>query len=212
MMQSRRSTPPRRRYLGIRDLHLYLGLLVSPFVVAYALTAIFFVHAWLPWGGAESGEPATRTVRVSARADSSSLIMAERIRSQIGVAGEIDYVNRDMHAQRLSFPIHGPGRRARVVVDLRTGLAEVELRETGVWDGLVWLHKMPGPHNAAIRGNWSVTRAWWWLADATAYLLLFLSASGVYLWSVIRAERRTGLLFLGGGALTFLLLLFVVVG
>jgi hypothetical protein len=34
----------------------------------------------------------------------------------------------------------------------------------------------------------------------------------VYLWSVIRSERRAGLLFLGGGALSFLLLLFAIVG
>jgi hypothetical protein len=212
MTQSRHSRRPRRSYPGIRDLHLYLGLFIGPFVVLYALTAIFFVHAWLPWGGAESGEPRARTVRVSLRDDSSSLVMAEQVRSQIGVAGEIDYVNRDAEEQRLSFPIHGPGRRASVSVDLRTGLAQVEERETGVWDGLVWLHKMPGPHNAAIRGNWAITQAWRWFADATAYLLLFLSASGVYLWSVIRAERRAGLLFLGGGALTFLLLLFAIVG
>jgi hypothetical protein len=212
MTQSRRSTRPRRNYLGIRSLHLYLGLFISPFVLLYALTAIFFVHAWLPWGGAESGEPEARTVHVSVRDDSSSLAMAEQVRSQIGVAGEIDYVNRNAEEQRLSFPIHSPGRRASVKVDLRTGLAQVEERETGVWDGLVWLHKMPGPHNAAIRGNWTITQAWRWFADATAYVLLFLSASGVYLWSVIRAERRAGLLFLGGGALTFVLLLLAMVG
>jgi hypothetical protein len=104
------------------------------------------------------------------------------------------------------------GRRASVTVDLRTGLAQVEERGTGVWDALVWLHKMPGPHNAAIRGNWAITRAWRWFSDATVYLLLFLSASGVYLWSVIRAERRAGLLCLGGGALTFVLLLLAIVG
>jgi hypothetical protein len=138
--------------------------------------------------------------------------MAEQVRAQIGVAGEIDYVNRDAEAQRLSFPIHSPGRRASVTVDLRTGLAQVEERGTGVWDALVWLHKMPGPHNAAIRGNWAITRAWRWFSDATVYLLLFLSASGVYLWSVIRAERRAGLLCLGGGALTFVLLLLAIVG
>jgi hypothetical protein len=212
MTQSRRSARPRRNYLGIRSLHLYLGLFISPFVVVYALTAIFFVHAWLPWGGAESGEPEARTVPVSVHADSNSLVLAEQVRVQIGVAGEIDYVNRDAKEQRLSFPIHSPGRRASVTVDLRTGLAQVEERATGMWDGLVWLHKMPGPHNAAIRGNWAFMQAWRWFADVTAYLLLFLSASGVYLWSVIRSERRAGLLLLGGGALSFVLLIVAMVG
>ncbi len=38
-----------------------------------------------------------------------------------------------------------------------------------------------------------LTRLWSWLADATVYLILFLSATGIYLWSVIRAERKAGL-------------------
>lgn len=211
MTQRRRATLPRRGHLGIRALHLYLGLFISPFVLVYAVTAILFVHAWLPWGGAANGEPRARTARVSVRADSSSLEMARQVRAQIGVTGEIDYVSRDEEAQRLSFPIHAPGRRASVEVDLRTGLARVQERETGVWDGAVWLHRMPGPHNAAIRGNWLLTRAWGWMADATAYLLLFLSATGVFLWSVIRAERKAGLLCLGSGALSFVLLVLALV-
>jgi hypothetical protein len=62
---------------------------------------------------------------------------------------------------------------------------------------------MPGPHNANIRGNWPFTRLWGWLADTTVYLLLFLSATGVYLWTALRAERRAGLVVLGAGALSF---------
>jgi hypothetical protein len=34
-------------------------------------------------------------------------------------------------------------------VDLRTGLAQVEERETGVWDGLVWLH--PGSSTGEMK-------------------------------------------------------------
>jgi hypothetical protein len=55
-------------------------------------------------------------------------------------------------------------------------------------------------------------RFWAWLADAAVYLLLFSTASGVYLWTVLRAERRTGLLFLGGGVLSFVLVVAAVVG
>ena len=70
-------------------------------------------------------------------------------------------------------------------------------------DALVTLHKSPGQHLAAIRMNWGFMRVWLWLADATVYLTFFLTVSGVYLWYVLRAERRVGLMLLFAGALTF---------
>jgi hypothetical protein len=59
------------------------------------------------------------------------------------------------------------------------------------------------PHNAAVRGNWVYTRLWSWLTDATVYMLLLISVTGVYLWAVLKAERRIGLVLLGAGALSF---------
>jgi len=46
-------------------------------------------------------------------------------------------------------------------------------------------------------------RLWAWLADTTIYLLLFATASGIYLWLLLRAERKAGLVFMGVGALSF---------
>jgi hypothetical protein len=46
-------------------------------------------------------------------------------------------------------------------------------------------------------------RIWRWLADGTVYLVLFLSISGVYLWAVLRAERRIGLALIAAGAVSF---------
>lgn len=202
----------KRPYRWTRSIHLYAGLFASPFVVLYALSVLFLVHTWLPWGGADDAAVSKRTVSIAVRDDSSSLTMAKQAREELGLEGEIGYVNHNATKQTLFFPLESPGRRATVQLDLRTGRAEVEQRETGVWDGMNYLHKMPGPHNAAIRGNWFATRLWGWLADATVYLILFLSASGVYLWAVLRAERKAGLLFLTGGALSLLLLAFAIVG
>ncbi len=78
----------------------------------------------------------------------------------------------------------------------------------GLSESISYLHKMPGPHNVAIRGNWIGTQAWRVLADATIYLLLFISLSGVYLWWAIKAERRIGLALLSVGGVTFFGLIF----
>ena len=101
-------------------------------------------------------------------------------------------------------PVFKPGSEVTLDVNLSTHTASLEERKTGILAALIYLHKSPGPHNADIRGNWSYTRFWRWLADATVYLLLFVSASGIYLWWVIRAERKIGLLLLGAGALSFM--------
>jgi hypothetical protein len=211
-MNGTRSLPrPKRIYRLIRDLHLYVGVFISPFVVVFALSVIFLNHTWLPWGGTDAGEASTSTVTIRAPKVENSLELAKQIQQQVGVPGEIDFINRNEEERRVSFPITAPGERTMVRVDLATGIAELERQETGVWDAMVYLHKMPGPHNVSVRGNWFFTRAWGWLADATVYLLLFVTASGVYLWTAVKAERKAGLIFLGAGVLSFVLLVTVVV-
>jgi len=37
-----------RFYRLIRDLHLYLGLFISPFVLVFAVSVFFVVHSWRP--------------------------------------------------------------------------------------------------------------------------------------------------------------------
>src|SRR6266487_6732547 len=48
-----------RVYRLIRDLHLYLGLFSSPFVLVFAISVFFLVHTWLP-----KIVPETSTTRV----------------------------------------------------------------------------------------------------------------------------------------------------
>ncbi|MEJ7810240.1 MAG: PepSY-associated TM helix domain-containing protein [Gemmatimonadaceae bacterium] len=208
-------TEGRSLYRWTRDIHLYVGLFLSPFVLLYAVSAILLNHAYLPWGGMAAAPVETRTVRVSVQDAENSLDVARQVQRQLGVRGEIGFVSRrrggPRGGPRLSFPIETPGRTTSVRVDLATGVATLERKDTGAWDALIYLHKMPGPHNATIRGNWLFTRLWGWLADGTVYLLLFLSASGVYLWTVLKADRRSGLISLGVGMLSFMGLVLAVI-
>ena len=135
---------------------------------------------------------------------------AKTILPQVDVSGEIGflrYVAKDRH---LVFPVSKAGTEATVDVDLEARTATVKRRSMRMWESISYLHKMPGPHNVAIRGNWMGTNAWRVLADATIYLLMFISLSGVYLWWAIKAERRVGLALLGAGAVTFFGLIFAV--
>jgi hypothetical protein len=194
-------------YGWIRDLHLYFGLFLSPFVLLFAVSTILFNHTWTPWAG--GGEPQTRTVAVQPPAGLEGIERARDLLRQAEVSGEIRHLRGE--GDRFTIPVIGPGWEATVRVDLAEGFAEVTERTTGFWNAILYLHKSPGPHSAAIRGNWTFTLAWRWLIDGVVCLILFVSASGIYLWWALRAERRTGLVLLGAGGVCFVGLVFLVV-
>jgi hypothetical protein len=198
----------KRLYRVIRDLHLYFGLFISPFVVVFAVSVFFLVH---PSDSTVAGAvPVTRTVSdVPLPSNLQSLSGRARIEAlrpvlqHAGVYGEIGFVQHRVKEHRLSIPVTIPGRETRVTVDTVTRSAQVETVETGLIDALMVLHKLPGPHLVNMRMNWIYIAVWRWLADATVCLILFLSASGIYLWYALRAERTIGVALLAAGAVSF---------
>jgi len=196
-------------YRVTRDLHLYAGLFISPFVVLFAVSVFLLVHppgsppsasAARAAGPAQNPEipPGLENLSGRARVDAVRPLL-----DRAGVHGEIGFIRYLPKEHRLSIPVSVPGRETTFEIDLRARSATISNQDTGVWDALVQLHKSPGPHLAEIRMNWIAMRIWRGLADATVYLLLFISASGIYLWTVLRLERRVGIAMLMAGAVSF---------
>ena len=197
-----------RFYRLIRDLHLYLGLFISPFVLVFAISVFFLVHSWRPRIASE-----TSTTRVV-----SALPLPGDLRTLSGrplidalkpalekadVRGEVGFVRHLVKEEKLTIPVTIPGRETIVSISIASREATIVTRETGLADALVILHKSPGQHAPSIRMNWFYMKAWSWMADATVYLILFISVSGIYLWYVLRAERSVGFILLFAGALSF---------
>ena len=192
-------------YRWTRDLHLYGGLFISPFVIAFAVSVFFLNHAKI--------DPAARTsvsietvivpAGLAEARGRQAVDLARAVADQVHVRGEIGFVRYVRAEQRLIIPVSAPGRETVIDVDVAKRTARVTRRRTGVLESTGYLHKTPGPHNADLRGNWIWTRVWRWCADGTVYLLMFISASGVYLWLAIMGERRIGLALLGAGAASF---------
>ena len=198
-------------YRWLRDLHLYFGLFISPFILLFAASVFYLNHGKLN-PGVPPPEDTYRDLTIPDGFDRlkgrEAVDRAKAILPQVDVAGEIGflrYVPKDRH---LIFPVSRAGSEATVDVDLDARTASVKRRSMNLWESLSYLHKIPGPHNVAIRGNWFGTQVWRVLADATIYLLLFISLTGVYLWWAIKAERRIGLALLAAGAVTFFGLIF----
>src|SRR3974390_1918443 len=115
-----------RFYRLIRDLHLYLGLFISPFVLVFAISVFFLVHSWLPRLG-----PATSTKRVV-----SALPLTEGLQTlsgrpliealkpvleKAGVRGEVGFIRRLVKENKLIIPVTIPGRETTVSISLGNG-------------------------------------------------------------------------------------------
>ncbi len=200
-------------YRWTRDLHLYFGLFISPFILLFAASVFYLNHAKLILPTDAPAET-YRQLDIPDGFDRlkgpEAVQRARTILPQLNVAGEIGFLRYVPKNRHLIFPVSKAGSEATVDVDLDARTATVKRRSMNLWESLSYLHKMPGPHNVAIRGNWVGTQAWRVLADSTIYLVLFISLSGVYLWWAIKAERRTGLALLGAGAITFFGLIFAI--
>ena len=204
-----------RFYRLTRDLHLYLGLFISPSVLVFCISVFFLVHSWIPKLAPESSS--TRVVSALAlpgdlqKLSGRPLIDALKpILETMNVPGEIGFVRRMVKEEKLIIPVSIPGRATTVTINLASREATIVTRETGLADALITLHKSPGQHGADIRMNWFFMKAWRWFADATVYLTLFISVSGIYLWYVLRAERKIGFILLFAGTLTFFGIAYVI--
>jgi hypothetical protein len=205
-----------RFYRIIRDLHLYLGLFISPLVLVFAISVFFLVHSWWPrFGPVISTKrlvPALSLPEGLQKLSGRPLIEALKpVLEKAGVRGEVGFVRHLVKEETLVIPVIIPGREMTVSLSLGSGEATIESRETGLADALVTLHKSPGQHGPDIRMNWFYMKVWRWMADTTVYLILFISFSGIYLWYVLRTERAVGVILICAGALSFFGMAYVLI-
>lgn len=198
----------RRLYVITRDLHLYFGLFLSPFILLFSVSVFYLVHALAlrpPPATADTSRTVADVQLPAGVAQMQGRARVDALRpvlDRLGVRGEVDFIRRVASEHLLVIPVRLPDRDTTVSVDYEARVATVISRQQSLGDALVYLHKMPGPHNVDVRGNSWAIRAWSILADVTAYVLLFITVSGIYLWVALRAERRIGLALIAAGALT----------
>src|SRR5436190_11321920 len=114
-----------RFYRLTRDVHLYLGLFISPFVLVFAISVFFLVHSWqttIP------SEPSTTRV-VSALPlpqDLTTLSGRPLINGlrptleKTDVPGEVGFVRHMVKEQKLIIPVTIPGRETTVTINIPT--------------------------------------------------------------------------------------------
>lgn len=113
----------KRFYVVTRDLHLYVGLFLSPFVLLFAVSVFFLVHGSVQ----KSAEPPSRIVSnlpitgglegLTGRDQTNAL---RPILDRLGVKGEISFIRRISKEHRLVVPVLIPGRETTVDLNLNT--------------------------------------------------------------------------------------------
>ena len=191
----------------IKNLHFYIGLFISPFIVIFAVSVLVLNHNFVDWQEDwqewffSVDERVDRTVEYNIPTDDKNEIdFAKDILMQIQVTGEIAGVFGD--SIKMYIPVTKPGHRISIRADLTSGIAYIHSEQTSLWKKLIWLHKMPGPHNANIRGNWIYTKIWGSLVDLFVICLFFSGITGITLWYYLKNERIFGLIALLIGILS----------
>jgi len=189
-------------YQLVRDVHLYIGLFLSPLVLVFAISTIILNHRWDP-------EPTVSKEQRPVQLESGlqDREQGRRLMKQLGLRGELRVARRLAQGRKFLLTVGAPGSESRVDVNVPEAMAQITHNNRGSMGAAVFMHMMPGPHKPRRLLEWTVLKLWGGMADFTVYSLFFLSISGIYLWATIRAERKAGLVVLGAGALTLALIM-----
>ena len=194
----------------ILNLHIYGGLLCFGYLIVFALSSLNFNHP-LPFTRVRS-EP-VRWERKIELADLPRLtpdltgqqrdaVKAEAnhaVRRSLGLFGHQRPWRESWWSDKDSNHYHAslvrPGVEYEVDVHLDRKLAVVTETRTSAWQVVGALHGLHGdmPDSPFVT-------TWGWYTELCTFAVLFAGASGVYLWTRRKNERRAGYVLLGGAA------------
>ncbi len=204
----------------ILNLHIYGGLLCFSYLILFGLSALNFNHPFefTRARGATSTyerpielkelpritDDMTGPQRVAAKTAANNAV-----REALGLLGHPrpwqqswwDANDPDHYHASI---VH-PGREYEIDVHLDRKIASVAETPLGIWSVIRELHgfhgTMPG---SALISSWS------WYTELCTFVVLFSGASGVYLWTRRKNERRAGLMILSAaGALSLFLMFYL---
>ena len=201
------------RFVG--QFHLYGGLFICSFLLVFAISTIRMNHGWH-----QPPDETTTTVALPIPADVLADIMTDDMApEERAVARQllVDHIvtTLNLHGEiagagavrngRTMLNVARPGLVKRVEVNVRSQEATITESRQGLFGTIRYLHLNPGPHR---QPQWIGTKAWGWIVDATVYVTLLLTLSGIYLWAFVREERKAGIVVLGAGAVSFVAILY----
>ena len=192
--------------LIFRRVHLYLGMLLIPWVVVYASSTFVFNHHRQLFKGYFTPEARAWTTiwekeqHLDVPKDRAKMReLARKILDQNGMGGSFG-VNQNPRQMNISLPDFQTPRR--VVYHKKEGLL-VAQEQGHTWPMLlVRLHVRTGYGREGMLHD-----GWAFFVDLVCLAILMWVFTGIYLWWKIPSTRKWGFISLGAGAASFLVLL-----
>lgn len=191
-------TLKRRLLLLCRTLHIYLSMLSLLAILFFAATGFLLNHP--TWFDLDVNHKAERSTVIPEDIASTQdkLELVEHLRAHESARGVVKSYSRLDDRTEIHFS--GPGRTMHYTVYHATGDTHVELQTR---NALAWLGDL---HKAKYTGQ-----AWPLVVDATAWLLIVVSLTGLVLWVTLAKRRTVGLVALGACIAAIVVVLAVLV-
>ncbi|HAV61016.1 MAG TPA: hypothetical protein DCY13_01455 [Verrucomicrobiales bacterium] len=190
--------------LIFRRTHLYLGLLLIPWMLVYAVSTLMLNHRGIT-NALRPADPQwvkvwEKDYRFDMPADDVPLReTAGRILEENGLKGAYG-VNR--HGQTLNINLFKFWRPVRLQYQIQQGRLTAEEKKFSFAELMVRMHFRAGYGQPGFLNDlWAVA------VDLYCITSLVWVATGLYLWWKISSVRRAGWLTIAAGALTFVILL-----
>jgi hypothetical protein len=191
--------------LLFRRAHLYLGLALVPWMLVYALSTFTFNHsehfrqyrpanpAWLPLWERDYA------IDLPAGGGDALRATAQRILADNGIAGGF---GAQRQGPRLTLNVQNFWHPLRLTYDPATKKLRAEQRRFAPLEVLIRLHERAGYGQPGVLNN-----VWAFVVDLYCVASLIWIGTGLYLWWNLPVTRTWGFVTLGGGIVSFLILL-----
>jgi hypothetical protein len=176
----------------LRNTHLIVGLLVSLFVLMYALSALQMAHRIKL-----SPTITEQNVRLPAGMEGRSVALL--LMAHHAVDGDLGAIQATKTGFR--FSVNRPGSLWNVTYESVSGKTHIHRENRDILGFLNRLHHLNGMSHDTAAMN-----AWGWALFLVSIALLVLGATGVYMWYRLHSERLIGSMLLAAN-LTFSLVL-----
>jgi hypothetical protein len=181
----------------IFKIHIYAGLLCSPYLLIFGLSSLHFNHKFTT--PAEDTVSWTHPLQLDSSIEKRQLGLA--VRDSLGLMGWGPWWEVRQSDEETRVQVVRPGKRYDVRMPVGEGIAYVEETRLGYWAVVNSLHATMRLPNAPFMSLWGV------YTEITTWVVLFSAASGIYLWTARRSERRIGWILMASGSGTSLLLI-----
>lgn len=171
-------------YKVYRDIHLVLGLILTPILLIYAISSALLAYGFIDFSKTEH-----TTTKFKIISPPNSLDDIQKLLKSQNIEGSLRKISHDENGN-ISLKVSRLGEEHILEIDEHGNATSKKSRENTT-SFLKLLHITTGFEHEENKTNW-----WGLAALLTGFLLLALLITGIILWSYRTTEKRTGILFL----------------